>query len=661
MAWTLHADIKSELAGAPTIRRVWHQKRGQAGLPLRLRHRKCEARPKKMTRDRLIGLTVALVAVVVYIVDLRLFPGVALVLALWALPFLLAAYFLPPRWVIVIVVLTLALLALSNVLRQTPTSTWPYYLLGIAIIGLLSVLLAMKIRRENVVSEERARLIEQFEFERARWQVTVESMLDLVMVSDAEGNMIYVNPATARFLDGQLKPRLAVKDYPEYYHFYDSNGVLFDAEDLPLQRAALSHEQVRNVETFRSAPGKDERVAIWNASPLRDARGNFVGAVAVGRDITEQRRAVAERERLLAEVQHLAEEARRRAAELDAMFTSIPDGVLLYDSEGEIIRSNPAVERMLGYVPTGWQRPFIEREEALRPETVDGKPFRAEDAPVLRALRGQTVIGVIVGVHPLANKTVWLSIGAAPIRAPDGMILGAVSILTDVTALHELQEQREDMIRIVSHDLRNPLASIIGHAQAIQRQIGQPGIVEKSAGAIGTSAARMKSMIQDLVDSALLEAGQMILEEKPVDLASLVYDLLSRSKTAMDTGRVKVNIPSDLPLVLADSNGLERIFVNLLTNALKYSFPDTDVVIRAEKTGDEVTISVADRGVGIAPEEIPHLFVRYYRARRTDRAEGLGLGLYITKKLVDAHGGRIWVESELGKGSTFFFTLRIAK
>jgi signal transduction histidine kinase len=128
----------------------------------------------------------------------------------------------------------------------------------------------------------------------------------------------------------------------------------------------------------------------------------------------------------------------------------------------------------------------------------------------------------------------------------------------------------------------------------------------------------------------------------------------------MDVGRVDIDVPAGLPDVAADTDRLERILTNLLTNALRYSFPETRVLVKARRTDKGVVISVTDKGVGIAPADLPRVFERFYRVKDAGKPEGLGLGLYITKMLIEAHGGRIWVESELGKGSTFYFTLPLA-
>jgi len=170
----------------------------------------------------------------------------------------------------------------------------------------------------------------------------------------------------------------------------------------------------------------------------------------------------------------------------------------------------------------------------------------------------------------------------------------------------------------------------------------------------------MNAMILDLVDSARLEANQLRMEPASVDLRSFVLDLQGRLAGALAMDRVRVQIPEGLPQVSADPNRLERILTNLLSNALKYSEPETEVFVGAERQDGMVRVWVSDSGVGIAEEDIPQLFQRFYRAKSGRKAEGLGLGLYITRMLVEAHGGKIWVESDLGKGSTFSFTLPLA-
>ena len=229
-----------------------------------------------------------------------------------------------------------------------------------------------------------------------------------------------------------------------------------------------------------------------------------------------------------------------------------------------------------------------------------------------------------------------------------------------IARLKRAEQFREEYISLISHDLRAPLAIIQGHTQVLKRALEKAGIdgtERRSADAVITGVQRMNAMIQDLVDSARLEAGRLRLEKRPIGLRSFVLDLLERARGVLEVQRIKVEIPPDVPEVQADPDRLERILTNLLTNALKYSPPDTEVLIQARTVDHDVMTSVTDRGLGIAPEDLPHIFERFYRVRGPRRPEGIGLGLYITRMLVEAHAGRIWVESEVGKGTIFYFTL----
>lgn len=358
----------------------------------------------------------------------------------------------------------------------------------------------------------------------------------------------------------------------------------------------------------------------------------------------------------------LLAEVERRAAELDATITAIADGVLIYNAAGEVVRMNPAAERILGYTPEDLRMAAGERLGLLRVETPDGRPFPPDSLPPVRALRGESVFGVLMRLHLPDGSLVWLSASAAPVRTADGALLGAVATYTNVTALHGLQEQRDEYVRTISHDLRAPLTIVLGQAQVISRMSERPESVRRGAAAIVTSARRMNAMIQDLVDASRLETGQLMVNPRPLGLAAYVVELRERLATAVDMGRVTVDIPDDLPPVRADPDRLERILINLISNALKYSPPDAPVRIEARRHGSEVVTAVVDRGRGIAPDDLEHVFDRYFRTREArEHREGLGLGLYITKGLVEAHGGRIWVESELGTGSRFSFTLPIAE
>ena len=277
----------------------------------------------------------------------------------------------------------------------------------------------------------------------------------------------------------------------------------------------------------------------------------------------------------------------------------------------------------------------------------------------------------LVGVFELANFI--HPEGIAEYSEIMADILVAASAAIEVALLNEevrrraeelarLVQNLEDFSRGVSHDLRTPLTIIMGQAQLAMRSMkaGKRDAVERSLEAIVSSGQRMNTMIEDLVDTARSQAGTIRLEREPLDLPQFVNELKDKMAGVLEAKRIEiVPPPQPLPRVWADADRLERILTNLLTNALKYS--EAKVTVRFEHKDGEVVTSVTDRGIGIAPEDLPHMFERYYRAKGARTAEGLGLGLFITRMLVEAHGGRIWVESEPGKGSTFYFTLPIAR
>jgi signal transduction histidine kinase len=202
----------------------------------------------------------------------------------------------------------------------------------------------------------------------------------------------------------------------------------------------------------------------------------------------------------------------------------------------------------------------------------------------------------------------------------------------------------------------------MGQAQLMYRLLMRKGEEREAASAdvMLKSARRMNSMIQDLVESARLESGRLEMREEPVELPQLISEIADRVSSPEDRGRIRLEMPDWMPPVLADTNRIERTIVNLLTNALKYSPPEAPVTVTMEQRETEAVVCVRDQGPGIPPEEIPQLFQRFYRVKAGKKAEGLGLGLYIARLIVEAHGGRIWVESEVGQGSSFCFSLPIS-
>ena len=225
--------------------------------------------------------------------------------------------------------------------------------------------------------------------------------------------------------------------------------------------------------------------------------------------------------------------------------------------------------------------------------------------------------------------------------------------------LARAEEYRADLVRMLSHDVRTPLTVLVNQAFLLRRRATTPEVV-RSADIVATSARRIAGMIDDLVDALHVEAGALSLATRAIDFAAFAGELKDRLAATLPVERVQVAPAPGLPSIEADPERLERIVVNLLVNALKYAPAGTPVRLEARPRDREVLITVRDEGPGIAPEDLPRIFDRFYRSAEARGTDGLGLGLYICRKLVDAHGGRIWVESERGEGSAFHVALPAA-
>jgi PAS domain S-box-containing protein len=346
--------------------------------------------------------------------------------------------------------------------------------------------------------------------------------------------------------------------------------------------------------------------------------------------------------------------AQARSAELEAVMSALPVGLVIVDAARNVLQVNASAGEIFGLAAREASAPGL---AGLRGKldvfAADGRCVEEDDRPPSRALRGEHVRGEVLRIEARGGgrPPIWVAASAAPIRDPGGVIRGAVTTFVDITELRRLGEERETLMQTVSHDLRTPLHVIVGHAELLRRRGDEEG--RQRGEAILASAGRMTRLIGDLVDAARLEAGHVTLHLEPVDLSMFLVRWRERMAAALDVQRVKLTVPGAVPVVLADAARLDQILANLVTNALKYSVADSDVRVALEVAPPDLRLSVTDRGPGIAADELPRLFQRYYRAKSAVRAEGLGLGLFITRKLVEAHGWRIEAASEPGAGSVF--------
>lgn len=402
-------------------------------------------------------------------------------------------------------------------------------------------------------------------------------------------------------------------------------------------------------------PSRGRTYWNWTVLPLPGPSGDQLDFMLLGTDVTEQ---VAARKQM----EELAAQARRRADELQAVLQQMPGAVVIVEApSGEVILANRQVEEI---VPGGL-RAFARCGEPTHFQVCssDGRPSRLEDFLFRPIWTGEVVAGEEIEFRRGDGAWRTLHVNSAPIRDRDGRIVAGIVTFHDVTEQKQVERFQKEYVSLISHDLRNPLTALMGQAQLLQRLLMQRGLERESKSAewILKAARRMGAMIEDLVESVRLGAGQVELRRQQVDLCQLLSDLLQRVGSMEEQSRLRLEACDGLPPVWLDPERIERVVTNLVANALRYSPPESEVLVEARPGDGVVVVSVRDRGVGIAPEHQLHIFDRFYRSDANRRSAGLGLGLYIARMLVEAHGGRIWVESELGRGSTFSFSLPVGK
>jgi PAS domain S-box-containing protein len=303
------------------------------------------------------------------------------------------------------------------------------------------------------------------------------------------------------------------------------------------------------------------------------------------------------------------------------------------------------------------------RTHALLPGTQAATRQRLVDAIGL-----PSVISAPLLAHgkPLGAITFIRTSASRPYDQPDLRVAEAIAERAALSiesgqlyrAAQRAIQARDDMMGIVAHDLRNPLGTILMQASFL-RDLGV-GEGENLA-SIERAAKRMNRLIQDLLDVTRMEAGRLSLEHEPVDTRRLLADAVESQQGHASSAKLdlRLEVPPDTPAVRGDRDRLLQVFENLIGNAIKFTEPGGRITVAARPRSGEVVFSVSDTGAGVEPEDVPHLFDRFWQARGTGR-EGAGLGLPIVKGLVEAHGGRIWVESEPLRGSTFYFAIPAA-
>jgi len=387
---------------------------------------------------------------------------------------------------------------------------------------------------------------------------------------------------------------------------------------------------------------KNLREAVGSGAPLLNLPANVKGLESISNSLKAVVTSMSE--------QLSSVEANR--ARLAAVLDQMTDGVLIASQEGRIQFANPAAEKLFG---TG----LVDRTV---PETL-------RDHQLIQAWKRCQELGEIqVETAEIATKRQFLQLVVIPDQyAPGGSLL----VVQDLTRIRRLETVRRDFISNISHELRTPLASLKALTETLQDgALSDPEVAPRFLGRINTEVDALAQMAQELLDLSRIESGQIELGRKPVAPEVILNSAADRMRLQAERAGLTLSVEcsSDLPDVNVDSPRIEQVLVNLIHNAVKFTPPGGDVVLKAERvsaadspggTGadDIVRFAVSDTGAGIPADDVPRIFERFYRVDKSRAGGGTGLGLSISRHLVEAHGGRIWAESVEGRGSTFYFTI----
>ncbi len=358
------------------------------------------------------------------------------------------------------------------------------------------------------------------------------------------------------------------------------------------------------------------------------------------------------------------------STQLGQVFTGMPTGLVLLDRQGFVLRYNPAWLSVWSLAPATMTEHFqvpLDLVPLLLNRLADPIAFTE-----FAASGQQNPSEIQASTLQLRNPHQELQLISVPTRDSLSQLTGRLWIVTDVTREREADRLKSEFISVVSHELRTPLTSILGYTELLLARDFAAKEQREFIKTVYDEASHLSQIVEDLLGVSRIESGHVKLNQWVVSMRQLVNEIIAQMNMHLtNRHRMVINLPQQLAPIYVDRDKVKQIFFNLLTNAVKYSPKGGEITLSVEELqplpedhppGNFLLISISDQGLGIPEEELGRVWERFYRVdnSNTRRIGGTGLGLSIVKSLVELHGGRIWLNSTVAKGSTFFFTLPIA-
>jgi len=526
--------------------------------------------------------------------------------------------------------------------------------------------------------EAQATALQAMERTRDELETVLRALPDAIAVRDPAGRVVYANavPPEADKLLSDLQHASAA-ELAANYQMWDEAGRPVGERDLPGARAARGESEDRQLRVRRvGSPEAGDRWLGVKATPVAGVSGGMRRVVTVLRDVTAERRqqdwtrALAEAGSALLATAELTP-ALEDVAALACRALAGRCAIVLRQPSGDL--------RLAAFARTGAGAPTAEdpaRAEAVRAATA---AVEAGEASLIQE-GARSRISVPLAWRGTVFGALVLEAGEEGRRFGPGDLAGAEELarrlalaVENIRLRGEGQESarsREDLLAIVSHDLRNPLGVVMASSALLLKSPladppGKEGRSKRQVEAIQRAGTRMNKLIRDLLDFAAIQAGRLTVSSHPRGVGELVREVFDAAKVQAEAKSLKLidGSPESTLRVACDHDRVIQLFDSVVGNAVKFSGEGGSVTVAAEPDGDMVRFSITDDGPGIPAEELPHVFDRAYQAKRRNR-DGIGIGLSIARGIVEAHGGRIWVESPAapnGVGTRFFFTLPAAQ
>lgn len=494
-----------------------------------------------------------------------------------------------------------------------------------------------------LIEEELTRAVEDY-------RRLIEHANTPIFTLDSIGTIIQWNQAITRLTgcpDKEMLGRSFVNDV-----------VAPGSKDYALSslESALRGEDVSNIEiSILSEKGRSVRLLLNFTKRWEGGSTERSGVVAVGQDISEL---VEYRSVLELVVRARTEDLTKAVAEsqderdrIEAIIKSVADGVLVTDPNRIVILANETFSALLG----------IDSNDINGQDVSQVIPQKELVEAIDRTVNGDSVSSTLdLTVVSADGITRFLWVRISLVTSQNGKVLGAVVLIQDTSELRAMDRLKSEFLSTAAHELRTPLTSILGFSEVLLTRETTPEKQKRLQRYIHSQALQLAAIVEDLLDLQKLEAGQWIeVNPQPIDLAELLNETVEVME-GLSRGRPIEITVEGVPAVAADRLRIAQVLRNLLSNAIKYSAEGSPIGVRAWSSNGTVYVSVADRGIGMTPEQQVHLFERFYRADGSNTSiSGTGLGLAICKSIIEQHGGEIWVESLSGEGTTVTFSLPI--